>query len=494
MRKQTQEAGEVSQHNEGGGFVAKEYDLVILGGGIGGYVAAIRASQLGLKTAVVEADKLGGTCLHKGCIPTKTFLKSAEVFSVVQNGDAYGVTAANIALDFAKIQERKQKITAQLFGGVQQLMKQHQIDVFHGFGRILGPSIFSPTAGTISVEPPEGTETEMLVPKNILIATGSKPRTIPGLEVDEAYILTSDEALDMKDLPRSMLIVGGGVIGIEWASLLSDFGVQVTVLESEPRILPAEDEHISREMTRLLKRKKVKIMTNTAIQTDTVLKKDGHISVEVLCRDRRETVAAEKMLISVGRKPNVENIGLENTDIRLVNGAIQVNEYGVTNEAHIYAVGDVIGGWQLAHAAAHEGIIAVEHMAGAAPEPLNYAHLPRCIYSRPQAASIGLTEEEARERGFRLKIGKFPFKAVGKALIEGETDGFAKIIMDEDTDDLLGVHMIGARVTDMISEAGLAMVLDATPWEIGRTIHPHPSLSEVIGEAALAVDGLAIHV
>lgn len=473
--------------------MADEYDLVILGGGTGGYVAAIRAAQLGLKTAVVEAGKMGGTCLHKGCIPSKALLRSAEVYATLKESEEYGITAKEVGYDFSKVQERKQKIVDQLHKGVDYLMKQGKIDVFEGYGRILGPSIFSPTAGTISVEKTNGEENVMLLPKNVIIATGSKPRTLPGLEIDGEFVMTSDEALQLEELPKSIVIVGGGVIGMEWASLFSDFGVEVTVVEYADRILPLEDAEISKEMARLFKRKKVKIVTSAKVLPETLAKGDGSVSIKALRNDKEEEFTAEKMLVSVGRAPNVENIGLDNTDIRQEKGAILVNEFFQTNESHIYAIGDVIGGLQLAHVAAHEGIVAVEHMAEQNPEPINYDHVAKCTYSRPEVANVGITEEEAIKRGYKVKVGKFSFKAIGKALVYGEHDGFVKIIADEKTNDLLGVHMIGPHVTDMISEAGLAMVLDATPWEIAHTIHPHPTLSEAMGEAALAVEGKQIH-
>lgn len=472
---------------------ANEYDLVILGGGPGGYVAAIRATQLGLKTALVEASKLGGTCLHKGCIPSKSLLRSAEVYSTVMKSNEYGLKVENVEIDFPKVQERKEKIVDQLYKGIQFLMKQGKIDVYEGFGRILGPSIFSPTAGTISVEKNDGSENELLVPKNVIIATGSKPRTLPGLEIDGELILSSDEALDLKALPSSMMIVGGGVIGIEWASLLSDFGVEVTVIEYADRILPLEDEEISKEMSRLLKKRKVKVVTGAKALSDTLSKENGKVSISVERKGKVEEYTAEKMLVCVGRSANVQNIGLENTDILLENGAIKVNEFCQTKESHIYAIGDVIGGLQLAHVASHEGILAVEHIAGLKTHPINYQFVPKCTYSRPEVANVGMTEEEAKNKGYKIKTGKFSFKGIGKALVYGEHDGFVKIIMDEETQDILGVHMIGPHVTDLITEAGLAMVLNATPWEISHTIHPHPTLSEIMGEAALAVEGKQIH-
>ncbi|WLR56411.1 dihydrolipoyl dehydrogenase [Mesobacillus subterraneus] len=472
--------------------MAQEYDLVILGGGTGGYVAAIRASQLGLKTAIVEKGKLGGTCLHKGCIPSKALLRSAEVYATAKKSEEFGVTTGEVGVNFVKVQERKEKIVEQLHRGVQHLMKQGKIDVYEGLGRILGPSIFSPMPGTISVEMNNGEENEMLIPKNVIVATGSRPRTLPGLEADGQYVMTSDEALVMEDLPKSIIIVGGGVIGIEWASMLADFGSAVTVIEYADRIVPTEDKEVSREMQRAMKKKGVKIVTNAKVLSETLQKADG-VTISAEVKGETKEFSADKLLVSVGRQANVEGIGLENTEIQLEKGFIQTNEFFQTKESHIYGIGDVIGGLQLAHLASHEGIVAVEHIANQNPHPIDYTLVSKCIYSSPEAASVGLTEDEAKEKGHDVKTGKFSFKAIGKALVYGESDGFVKIIADKETNDILGVHMIGPHVTDMISEAGLAKVLDATPWEIAHTIHPHPTLSEAIGEAALAVDGKAIH-
>ena len=473
--------------------MAKEYDLVIVGGGTGGYVAAIRASQLGLKTALVEKYKLGGTCLHAGCIPSKTLLRSAEVFRTMKESTKYGVLATNVELDFTKVQERKQSVIDQLHKGILHLMKKGKIDVYYGTGRILGPSIFSPLPGTISVEMNDGTDNEMLVPKTVLLATGSRPRTLPGLEIDGNVIMTSDDALKMNALPESILIVGGGVIGIEWASMLADFGVSVTIIEYANSILPSEDEEVIREMTRLLKKRGIKVLTGAKLLTDQIQKTESSVTVQVEMNGNIEEYSAEKLLVSVGRVANIEGIGLENTDIEIVNGFIKTNSFYQTKEQHIYAIGDLIGGLQLAHVAMREGAIAVEHIAGLQTDPLENHLVPKCVYSHPEVASIGLTEKEAKEKGFELKVGKFPFKGIGKALVHGETDGFVKVIVNAKTNDLLGVHMIGPHVTDLISEANLASVLDATPWEISYTVHPHPTLSEIFGEAALAVDGLAIH-
>ncbi|KOO43983.1 dihydrolipoyl dehydrogenase [Priestia koreensis] len=472
--------------------MSTEYDVVVLGGGTGGYVAAIRASQLGLKVAVVEKNKLGGTCLHAGCIPSKALLRSAEVFALAKKSEEFGVTTENVHLNFLKVQERKQKIVDQLYQGVQHLMKKGKVDVYEGIGRILGPSIFSPMPGTISVEQNDGSENEMLIPKNVVVATGSRPRTLPGLTVDGTHIITSDEALQMNELPSSIMIIGGGVIGIEWASMLADFGVDVTVVEYSAQILPTEDKEIAKEMTKILKSKGIKIVTSAQVLGEET-KIEETVRIRAKVGDTVEEFTADKVLLSVGRQANVEGIGLENTSIEVKNGFIDTNDYYQTKESHIYAIGDVIGGLQLAHVASHEGIVAVEHLADQRPLKIDYTQISKCIYSHPEIASVGFTEDQAKEKGFELKIGKFPFKAVGKALVHGESDGFVKIIADAKTNDLLGVHMIGPDVTNMISEAGLAKLLDATPWEIAHTIHPHPSLSEAIGEAALAVEGKAIH-
>ncbi|MBM7569724.1 dihydrolipoyl dehydrogenase [Aquibacillus albus] len=473
--------------------MAKEYDLVILGGGTGGYVAAIRASQQGLKTAIVERDKLGGTCLHRGCIPSKALLRSAEVYQQSKNAQQFGVTFPDVSVDFTKVQNRKNTIVNQLHNGIKHLIKQGKIDVYQGYGRILGPSIFSPTAGTVSVELPGGEENEMIVPKYVLLATGSKPKALNGVEVDGNYVLSSDEALEMNELPKSMLIVGGGVIGIEWASMLADFDVDVTIVESDEKILPLEDEEISKEMTKMLTKKGVTIYTGTKLLTDSLDKSTG-IQIDIENKQEKRTLTADKLLLSIGRSPNTVGIGLENTDIVLnEHGFVETNKYYQTKESNIYAIGDMIGGMQLAHVASKEGLVAVDHILGKHTYPLDANMIPTCIYSKPEVASIGLTEKQAQQQGYQLKTSKFSFSAIGKALIRGETDGFVKIVADKATNDLLGVHMIGPQVTELISEAALAKLLDATPWEWTETIHPHPSLSEIFGEAALGIEGRKIH-
>ncbi|MCG7375655.1 dihydrolipoyl dehydrogenase [Paenibacillus sp. ACRSA] len=467
-------------------------DVAILGGGTGGYVAAIRAAQLGKQVVIIEKDKLGGTCLHRGCIPSKALLRSAEVYAEIQESETYGIETTGATLVFPKVQARKDAIVEQLHQGVQYLMKKNKIQVVHANGRVIGPSIFSPQSGAVAVEFEDG-EMDTVVPTNLIIATGSRPRVLPGLEPDGQYIMSSDEALRMDELPASLIIVGGGVIGLEWASMLNDFGVEITVVEAAEHVLPAEDEDVAKEMQRLLGKRGVRFLTGSKILTETYSAQKDGIQVDVeLGNNKQETLTAEKMLVSVGRQANVENIGLENTDIKLERGFIAVNKHLQTGEGHIYAIGDCIGGLQLAHAASHEGILAVNHIAGEQVHAVESHRIPRCVYTRPEAASIGFTENEAKERGYEVKTGKFPFQAIGKSLVQGSRDGFVKVIADVKTNDILGVHMIGTHVTELIAEASLAQMLDATPWEVGQTIHPHPTLSEIMGEAMLAVDGKAI--
>lgn len=471
--------------------MANNYDVVILGGGMGGYVAALRASQLGLKTALVEKDKIGGTCLHRGCIPSKSLLKSAEVFQLAKKAGNFGIDIRDAQLNFSKVQSEKNKIVMQLHEGLLHLMKRGKIDIYEGKGRVLGPSIFSPLSGAVSVEMSGGKTHETLVPNHLIIATGSKPRSFPSIPYDREYVLSSDDALQLQDLPKSIIVVGGGTIGIEWASMLTDFEVEVTILEAANQILPGEDEDVSKAMTSHLKKKGVHIVTNANVLSHQIV--NEKVVVQYESDHTQAEASANKLLISIGREAIVEDIGIENTEIKLENNYIKTNENYQTAASHIYAVGDCIGGMQLAHVAAREGLIAVEHIAGLKPDVLQVHQIVKCVYSNPEIASIGLTEREAKANNYEIKVGKIPFQANGKALINRETEGFAKVIADAKTDDILGVHLFGNNVTEMISEAALAKVLDATPWEISQTIHPHPSMSEIIGEAALAVDGLQLH-
>lgn len=471
------------------------YDIVVLGGGPGGYAAAIRASQLGKKVAIVEKEALGGTCLHKGCIPSKALLRSAEVYRTIRRGAEFGIRIGEeqVSLNFARVQERKAAVVDKLHRGLQSLMRKYDIDVYHGTGRLAGASIFSPQTGTVAVETASG-EAITLVNERLIIATGSKPRTIPGWEIDGRYVLTSDEALELETLPASLAIVGGGVIGVEWASMMADFGVAVTLVEAAERILPAEDEDVSREIAAALKKRGVTVLTGASVAAETLQTRDtadGKTEVRFAVERGGETfhVEAETVLAAVGRMPNIEGFGLENANIAVDRGGIRVNGWMQTTEPHIYAIGDVTGGIQLAHAASCQGIVAAEHICGVAARPYDPNLVPRCVFSHPEAASIGMTERQAKEAGYRVKSAKMPFQAIGKAVVHGEIDGFVKVIADQETNDVLGIHMVGAKVTDLIGEASLARLLDATPWEIGAAVHPHPTLVEALGEASLAVDG-----
>lgn len=469
--------------------MSKSYDLVVLGAGVGGYVAAIRAAQLGMRVALVEKEKLGGVCLHRGCIPSKTLLKSAELYHQLKHVEEYGIILSHFELDFSLIQMRKRKVVEKLYHGLKQVLHQYPIDIYHGKGRILGPSIFSPQPGSISVEYPDERENDILVPQFVIIATGSRPRSLPGWEVDGERVCYSDHILNMEELPSSVVIIGGGAIGIEWASLLSDLGVKVTIVEAADQILPFEDEEISLTMRQILEKRQVAIYTQVKAVPNWVTDANGKPLLQIA----GDAVPAEKVILSVGRKANVEDIGLANTKIELKNGWIEVNEYQQTAESHIYAIGDVVGGYQLAHVAAYEGIIAVEHMAGNEVLGIDSQRVPRCIYSRPEIGSIGLGEQEAKKQGFDVKIGKIPFRSLGKAVISGNEEGFIKMITDKKTEDLLGVHMIGAQATELIAHAGLAKWLDATAWEMSQVIYPHPTISEALGEVSFAVDGASIY-
>ncbi|MBM7542452.1 dihydrolipoyl dehydrogenase [Amphibacillus cookii] len=474
--------------------MAKNYDLVILGGGMGGYVSAIRASQLGLTVALVEADLLGGTCLHRGCIPTKSLLKSAAIYQTVKNSSLFGIEVNQALINFSEVQGRKLTVVDQLHKGVKQLIKKNKIDVFDGFGRLLGPSIFSPMSGTVSVEYKDDRENEMLIGKNVIVATGTKARQIESMPFDGKFVLSSDQALTLEELPESMLIVGGGVIGIEWASMLSDFGVKVTVIEADQHILPSFDKDISRVMKKELAKKGVDILTEANIEGYEVIDQT-HVKLNLTLQDNEaKQVTADSVLVSIGRQAFTNDLGLENTSIELDDhGFIKVNQYYQTKESHIYAVGDCIGGAQLAHVAAHEGKLAVEHIANTHEKLPQENFVISCVYSQPEIATVGLTEQEAKREGKDVQVAKMPFSAIGKAVIEGHTTGFVKIISDRETEDIIGIHMMGSHVTDLISEAGLAMVLNATAEEIGQTIHPHPSLSEAIQETALAIHAKQIH-
>lgn len=471
----------------------KNYDLVILGGGMGGYIAAIRARQLGLSVALVEKELIGGTCLHKGCIPTKTLLKSASIYQDILNSREYGIEVSSPRLHFSEIQTRKEEVVQQLYRGLEHLMKHNKIDIFNGFGRLLGPSIFSPMAGAISVQYGEEQENTILIGKQVLIATGTIANQLDILPFDGEYILSSDDALSLEKLPESIAIIGGGVIGVEWASMLNNFGVNVTLIENQPNLLPSFDHDLAKQLEKDLKDKGIKVLTNHAVLEHSIIENQG-LELGLTDDQARQTLTVNQVLVAVGRSANITDIGINNTSITTdSSGFIDVNQYYQTKEDHIYAVGDCIGGEQLAHVAAHEGKLAVEHMAGQLDKFKQPTFVPSCVYSQPEVATVGMTESEAAKQGLNFKTKKLPFSAIGKALVNGDNSGFIKMIIDQKTNDLIGVHMIGNQVTELISETSLAMLLDATATEIGLSIHPHPSLSEAIQEVALAIDDQPVH-
>lgn len=470
--------------------MAIETDLLILGGGTGGYVAAIRAAQQGMKVVLVEKDKLGGTCLHKGCIPTKALLKSAEVLDTLKQAEDFGIeNEGHFNVNFRQVMNRKESIVNQLHQGVQGLVKKNNIKVVHGKGAVLGPSIFSPVSGAVAVtfDDPEQEE-EIYVPKKLLIATGSSPASLPHLPLDEEHILSSDGMLELEALPQSIAIIGGGVIGSEWASLLNSMGVEVTIYEALDRLLINESKKISQTLQRSFKKRGIQVELSQLVEKAEVTETGVTLSI----KGEEEPLEYEKVMVAIGRKPNVEGLGLQNTSVKFDAKGIQVNENYQTAEGHIYAIGDCIDTLQLAHVATKEGELAVEHMVKEHSDPLNYINVPRCTYTSPEIASVGYTKETLPE-GQKVKIGSFPFSGNGKALIGGNAEGFVEVIKDEATDDLIGVSIIGAHATDLISEASTAIYLNATPMEIGEAIHPHPTLSEAIQEAALDTEKWAIH-
>ena len=465
---------------------SKSYDVSIIGSGPGGYVAAIRASQIGLTVQVVELEsRLGGVCTLRGCIPTKALLHTADLLEEARHGADVGVAAREVKLEMAGAQKHKDRVVRQSSSGVSYLMKKNRVDVTTGFGRIAGP-------GRVAVKAPDGSETTFAA-KNILIATGSSPRSLPGIDIDHKTILSSDSILELAEIPKSLLVIGSGAVGVEFASMFARFGAKATVLEVLPRIVPLEDEEISRELAASFKRQGIAVYVDTRVEK--VTKMDG--GVEVLARTsggKTETFRAEKMLLAVGRKPLSEGIGLEAAGVATDRGYITIDAMMRTSAPGIYAIGDVVPTPWLAHVASAEGVVAVEHMAGKNPPPLNYDQVPGCTYCSPEVASIGLTEAKARERGFDVAVGKFPFSAIGKARILNDTAGFVKIVAEKKYDEVLGVHIIGPKATELIAEAGAALRLEATSEELVRTIHAHPTLSEAIHEAAEAVSGHAIHI
>jgi dihydrolipoamide dehydrogenase len=494
--------------------VADKFDLVVIGGGNAGYIPAIRASQLGMKVALIEKREgghLGGTCLNVGCIPTKALLQTAHLLHDAKNGEDFGVKISDVEFDYPQAAKRREQVVNQLRRGVQGLMKKNKIQVYNGMGSFVEPK-------KIKVENGEGTEE--LEAEHVLISTGSAVSTLPGLEFDGERVISSDNIVtNNESYPQSIIILGSGAVGVEFASMYNDFGTEVTIVELLDRIVPLEDAEISDVLKKEFEDRGITILTGTKADPQSLEKTDSGVKITVASADSGEqeetegeggsyggedaptgetdggeTLEAEALLVAVGRKTVTEELNLDATNVKLTDrGTIEVDEFGQTAEEGVYAAGDVIGGYWLAHAAGHEGIIAVEHMAGENPLPMNQDLVPRVTFCRPEVASFGLTRAQAEEQGYEVKESKFPFRAIGKALIEGEPNGFFKIVADADTDLILGMHAIGPKVTDLITEGVFAKLVEGTPEELGMTIHPHPSLSEVVGESAMAVDGHAIH-
>ena len=460
-----------------------KYDIIIVGSGPGGYVTAIRASQLGFKTAVVEKESLGGVCLNWGCIPTKALLKSAQVYEYLKHVDQYGLKAESIDKDFEAVVKRSRGVAEGMSKGVQFLMKKNKIDVIEGFGKV--------KAGKkIDVTSKDGKLTEYSA-SHIIIATGARSRELPNLPQDGEKVIGYRQAMTLPSQPKSMIVVGSGAIGVEFASFYNSMGTEVTIVEFQPTIVPVEDKDISKQFERSLKKAGIKIMTNSSVETvDT---SGAGVKATVKTKKGEKNLEADILLSAVGIKTNIENIGLEDVGIITDRDKILVNDWYQTNIPGYYAIGDVTPGPALAHVASAEGITSVEKIAGLHSEVIDYGNIPGCTYASPEIASVGLTEEQAKEQGYELKIGKFPFSASGKATAAGTTDGFVKVIFDAKYGEWLGCHMIGAGVTDMIAEAVLGRKLETTGHEVLKTIHPHPTMSEAVMEAVADAYDEVIH-
>ncbi len=465
----------------------KNFDCIVIGSGPGGYIAAIRAHQLGLKTAIVERDRLGGVCLNWGCIPTKALLKNAEYMHFLNHAGDFGFTVGEVAVDFKKVISRSRDVADANSSGVNFLMKKNSVEVFNGSG-------FVPRAGVVEVRNSDGKVSDTLTAsKGIIVATGARARLFPGFEVDRKRVITSTEAMLLDEAPASMIVIGGGAIGVEFAYFYNAFGTKVTIIEMMPAILPVEDEESSKEVARAFKKKKVDILTETRVLS---VKTVGE-GVEVVIEDKKgvqKTLNADYALNAVGVTGNVENLGLEQLGVTIERGHIKVDTFMQTNVAGIYAIGDVVGAPWLAHVASHEGLVAVEHMAGHHTDGMHYDNIPGCTYCQPQVASVGLTEKKAREMGYDVKVGRFPFKASGKARAIGETDGFVKLVIDAKYGEILGGHIVGAEATEMIAEIVTARAADATAETLFKTIHAHPTLSEGVMEAAADAYGEALNI
>ena len=468
--------------------MAEQFDVTIIGSGPGGYVAAVRAGQLGLKVAIIEKEpdaRLGGTCGLRGCIPTKALLNAAHLYDKAGHFENFGLKVKDLGFDWGGVQKYKSDVVAKNSAGVTYLMKKNKVTVFNGFGKIT-------SKGKVEVAVADGKK-ETIETKNIIIATGSVIRPITGFETDGKQIVNSDHILELTTVPKSMIVMGSGAVGVEFASVYARFGCETTVIELLDRIIPIEDTEVSKELARSFKKQGIKC--ETGIKLDKLEK--GKKSVKVSGKNAKgEAVSfeAEMLLVAVGRMPYIENLGLENTKV-IVNprGTIKVNGYCETDEPNVYAIGDVIDTAWLAHLASKEGILVVEKIAGKKVEPINHRLVPNCTYCDPEVASVGLTEEKAKAEGYDVKVGKFPFSASGKARILGETDGFVKIVAETKYDEILGVHIIGPHATELLAEACVAMALESTADELGRIIHAHPTVSEAVMEAAEGVHDLTIH-
>ena len=471
--------------------MANEFDVVVIGSGTGGYVAAIRAAQLGLKTAVVErAPVLGGTCLNWGCIPTKALLEHAHALKVAQDWKEWGLTIgdAAIGLDMAQVHSRKDKIVKGLTGGIELLFRKNKIAWVKGSGRLAG-------GGKVDVT--DGDQQVLAATKQIIVATGSQPRSVPGIEIDRRRVITSDEAIALKDVPRSIVIMGSGAVGVEFASIFRRFGSEVTIVELLPRLVPIEDEAVSTELERSFKKQGIKVLTATKVTRATAGAEGVELDAQT-ADGKKTTMAAEYLLVATGRGPVTSGLGAEDLGLRMERGYIHVDREFRTSVSGISAVGDVItfdepGHPQLAHLSSAEGIALAERIAGRDYRPINYDQVPGCTYCDPEIGSVGLTEKAAQARGFDVRVGTFRFGVLARARIAGETEGFVKIVAEKKYDEVLGVHMIGPRATELVAEATLALRLECTVEELLRTIHAHPTMSEAVGEAAHAAHGAAIH-
>jgi dihydrolipoamide dehydrogenase len=457
-----------------------DYDVVVIGGGPGGYVAAIRAGQLGLKTAIVEREALGGVCLNWGCIPSKSLLKNAEVLSYFQRAQEFGVHLDGFKADYSVAVDRSRKVVDRNTRGVGYLLRKNNVEHVQGVARLRG-------GGVVSVEP----DGRQLKAKNIIIATGARPRSIPPLPVDGQKVLTSRESIVLSKLPGSIAIVGGGAIGVEFAQIYHSYGVSVTVVELLPRLVPNEDEEISQVLERSFTRRGITVMTGTTVAGLDA--SGGGVVLKVQKDGVAQSLPFDKVLVAIGVQPNTENLGLEALGVATQRGYIQVDDTMSTNVPGVFAVGDVTGKLALAHVASAQGVVAVEHIAGQEPQPLDYPNMPRCTYCHPQIASFGLTEAQAREQGHDVKVGRFNVQANGKALAMGETEGVIKLVVDGKYGGLLGAHLIGPEVTELLGELSMTRMLEGTTLELGWAVHAHPTLSEMLKEAALSAQGRALH-